>query len=89
MLFYRAFFYYKDIKMITLGQLLPSLDPVSKIIITNEEGYPVPLTKEDTVTTFSPRCFDEMDTSYIIPLLDFKIKNISHHSEFLEIVIHI
>lgn len=73
--------------MITLGQLLPSLDPVSKIIITNEEGYPVPLTKEDTVTTFSPRCFDEMDTSYIIPLLDFKIKNISHHTEFLEIIL--
>lgn len=73
--------------MITLGQLLPSLDPVSKIIITNEEGYPVPLTKEDSVTTFSPRCFDEMDTSYIIPLLDSKIKTISHHSEFLEVVI--
>jgi hypothetical protein len=73
--------------MITLGQLLPSLDPVSKIIITNEEGYPVPLTKEDTVTTLSPRCFDEMDTSYIIPLLDSKVKTISHHSEFLEIIL--
>lgn len=73
--------------MITLGQLLPSLDPVSKIIITNEEGYPVPLTKEDTVTTLSPRCFDEMDTSYIIPLLDFKIKIIAHHTEFLEIIL--
>lgn len=75
--------------MITLGQLLPSLDPESKIIITNQYGYTVPLTKEDSVTTFNPRCFDEIDTSYIIPLLDFKIKTISHHSEFLEIVIHI
>lgn len=73
--------------MITLGQLLPSLDPVSKIIITNEEGYPVPLTKEDSTTTFSPRCFDEIDTSYIIPLLDSKIKTISHHSECLEIIL--
>ena len=73
--------------MITLGQLLPTLDPESKIIITNEEGYTVPLTKEDSVTTFNPRCFDEMDTSYIIPLLDFKIKTISHHSEFLEIIL--
>lgn len=73
--------------MITLGQLLPSLDPVSKIIITTEEGYPVPLTKEDTVTTFNPRCFEEMDTSYIIPLLDSKVKTITHHTEFLEIVI--
>lgn len=75
--------------MITLGQLLSSLDPVSKIIIINEEGYPVPLTKEDSVTTFNPRCLDEMDTSYIIPLLDSKIKTISHHTEFLEIVLHI
>ena len=75
--------------MITLGQLLPSLDPVSKIVILNEEGYPVPLTKEDTVTTLSPRCFDEIDTSYIIPLLDFKIKTITHHTGFLEISIHI
>ena len=75
--------------MITLGQLLPSLDPVSKIIITNEEGYLVPLTKEDTVSTIIPRCFGEMDTSYIIPLLDFKVKTISHHAEFLEIVLHI
>lgn len=73
--------------MITLGQLLPSLDPESKITITNEEGYPVPLTKEDTVTTFSPRCLDEMDTSYIIPLLDSKVKTITHHSEFLEIIL--
>ena len=73
--------------MITLGQLLPSLDPVSKIVILNDEGYPVPLTKEDTVTTFSPRCFDEMDTSYIIPLLDSKVKTITHYSEFLEIIL--
>lgn len=75
--------------MITLGQLLPSLDLMSKIIITNEEGYPVPLTKEDTISTLSPRCFEEMDTSYIIPLLDFKVKSITHHTEFLEIVLHI
>jgi len=75
--------------MITLGQLLPSLDPVSKIIITNEEGYPVPLTKEDTISTIIPRCFDEMDTSYIIPLLDSKVKTITHHTEYLEIVLHI
>lgn len=75
--------------MITLGQLLPSLDPMSKIIITNEEGYLVPLSKEDTISTLSPRCFDEMDTSYIIPLLDFKVKTISHNAEFLEIVLHI
>lgn len=75
--------------MITLGQLLPSLDPVSKIIITNEEGYLVPLTKEDSVSNISPRCFGEMDTSYIIPLLDFKVKTITHHTEFLEIVLHI
>lgn len=73
--------------MITLGQLLPSLDPESKITITNEEGYPVPLAKEDSVLTFSPRCFDEMDTSYIIPLLDSKIKTISHHTECLEIIL--
>lgn len=73
--------------MITLGQLLPVIDPESKIVILNDEGYPVPLTKEDSVTTFNPRCFDEIDTSYIIPLLDFKIKTIMHHSEFLEVVI--
>lgn len=73
--------------MITLGQLLPSLDPESKIIITNEEGYTVPLTKEDTISTLSPRCFDEIDTSYIIPLLDFKVKSITHHTEFLEIIL--
>lgn len=73
--------------MITLGQFLPSLDPVSKIIITNEEGYTVPLTKEDSVLTFSPRCFEEMDTSYIIPLLDSKVKTITHHTEFLEIIL--
>ena len=76
--------------MITLGQLLPSLDPESKIIMINEEGYLVlPLTKEDTVTTFNPRCFDEIDTSYIIPLLDSKVKTITHHTEYLEIVLHI
>lgn len=73
--------------MITLGQLLPSLDPVSKIIIINEEGYPVPLAKEDTISTIIPRCLDEMDTSYIIPLLDSKVKTITHHTEFLEIIL--
>lgn len=75
--------------MITLGQLLPSLDPAAKIIIINEEGYLVPLTKNDTVSTLSPRCFEEMDTSYIIPLLDCKVKTIKHFAEFLEIVLHI
>lgn len=76
--------------MITLGQLLPSLDPESKIIIINEEGYLVlPLAKEDTISTIIPRCLDEMDTSYIIPLLDSKVKTITHHTEYLEIVLHI
>lgn len=77
--------------MITLGQLLPSLDPESKIIMINEEGYLVlPLAKEDKISTIIiPRCFEEMDTSYIIPLLDSKVKTITHHTEYLGIVLHI
>ena len=75
--------------MITLGQFFTIMDPETKIVITNEEGYPIPLTKEDTVSSLTPRSFEEMDTSYIVPLLDLEIKNVSHCSGSIRITVHI
>lgn len=74
--------------MITLGQFLPVIDPETKIAIVKEDGFPVPLTKGD-ISASIPRGFEEMDASYIIPLLDLNIKSVSHCSGFIRITIHV
>lgn len=73
--------------MITLGQFLPIIDPETKIAIVKEDGYLVPLTKED-FTSSIPRSFEEMDVCYIIPLLELNIKSVSHCSGFIRITIY-